>query len=157
MKKFFAYFILVFLAFCLGGVVATKTNSLPPTTVTHIDTIRVDSIIVDTVYKDKVVYDYLPMFVKGDTITDTLTFIDTVFVQIPIQQYIARDTNYYVEVEGYKVKFKRIEFYPTYQPKIEIVQNSNRWSLGVQTGYGMGKNGLQPYIGVGLSYNFITW
>lgn len=154
MNKFFAFIILLFLAFCLGGVVATKTNSLPPTTVTHIDTIRVDSIIVDTVYKDKVVYDYLPMFVKGDTITDTLTFIDTVFVQIPIQQYIARDTNYYVEVEGYKVKFKKIEFYPDVEI---VVEDKDRWSLGVQTGYGMGKNGLQPYIGVGLSYNFITW
>lgn len=156
MEKFFAYFILVFLAFCLGGLVATKTESLSsstPTTTNHTDTIRIDSIIVDTIYQESVVYDYLPMYVKGDTIR----LVDTVYVQIPIETYIARDSNYYVEAEGYKVKFKRIEFYPTYQPKIEIVQNSNRWSLGVQTGYGMGKNGLQPYIGVGLSYNFITW
>ena len=32
-----------------------------------------------------------------------------------------------------------------------------KWSIGIQTGYGIGKNGLGPYIGIGLSYNLIRF
>ncbi|MEG2121065.1 MAG: hypothetical protein RRZ64_03290, partial [Rikenellaceae bacterium] len=32
-----------------------------------------------------------------------------------------------------------------------------RWGIGLQVGYGIGTNGLQPYLGVGLSYNVIRF
>lgn len=44
--------------------------------------------------------------------------------------------------------------------QIEIVTNTqsvyihpSRWSIGIQAGYGYGKNGAQPYAGIGIQYD----
>ena len=37
------------------------------------------------------------------------------------------------------------------------VIKKTRWGLGVHAGVGAGKGGLTPYVGVGVSYNIISW
>lgn len=39
-----------------------------------------------------------------------------------------------------------------YQTKVVYVEPS-RWSIGIQAGYGASKDGLTPYLGIGVQYN----
>ena len=50
----------------------------------------------------------------------------------------------------------------TYQTNMVITKEipvikKTRWGLGVQAGVGAGKGGLTPYVGVGVSYNLLSW
>ena len=121
------------------------------------------------------------------TITDTLvltdtiikmqpkpykvTIIDTIYLpQQPQQPQIDtlirqevtyKDSTYTAVIGGIEPYLKSIEIYP----KTIYVNNNttttikvrSRFGLGVQAGYGYGRNGLQPYIGVGVQYNLIQW
>ena len=121
------------------------------------------------------------------TITDTLvltdtiikfqpkpykvTIIDTIYLpQTPQQPQIDtlirqevtyKDSTYTAVVGGIEPYLKSIEIYP----KTIYVNNNttttikvrSRFGLGVQAGYGYGRNGLQPYVGVGVQYNFFQW
>lgn len=121
------------------------------------------------------------------TITDTLvltdtiikfkpkpckvTIIDTIYLpqqpqqpQIDTlirQEVIYKDSTYMAVVGGIEPYLKSIEIYP----KTIYVNNNttttikvrSRFGLGVQVGYGLSRNGLLPYVGVGVQYNFIQW
>ena len=89
---------------------------------------------------------------------------DSAAVEIPISRYVAeRDSLYRVVAEGYAVDFKEITVYPqtvTICNTLEV-RKPTRWGIGVHAGYGVTLNHntvqLAPYIGVGISYNIITW
>ena len=58
----------------------------------------------------------------------------------------------------------RLDSIKTYQTNMVItkeipvqVKVRSRWGLGIQAGYGASKDGLSPYIGVGVSYNVLSW
>lgn len=88
-----------------------------------------------------------PIFVyqKGDTVKE----LDTIYVPLPIQRKIYETDLYRAVVSGYRPNLDSITIYH----KREIVyQKDRRWGLGVIGGYGIGKNGFSPYIGVGLYY-----
>ena len=103
-----------------------------------------------------------------------VTIIDTIYLpqqpQQPQQpQYNTlirqevryKDSTYIAVVGGIEPYLKSIEIYP----KTIYVNNNttttikvrSRFGLGVQAGYGYGRNGLQPYVGVGVQYNFFQW
>lgn len=77
------------------------------------------------------------------------------------QEVIYKDSTYMAVVGGIEPYLKSIEIYP----KTIYVNNNttttikvrSRFGLGLQAGYGLGRNGLQPYIGVGVQYNLIQW
>lgn len=77
------------------------------------------------------------------------------------QEVTYKDSTYTAVVGGIEPYLKSIEIYP----KTIYVNNNttttikvrSHFGLGVQAGYGYGKNGLQPYIGVGVQYNFMQW
>lgn len=88
-----------------------------------------------------------PIFVyqKGDTVKG----LDTIYVPLPIQRKVYETDLYRAVVSGYRPNLDSITIYH----KREIVyQKDRRWGLGVIGGYGIGKNGFSPYIGVGLYY-----
>ena len=121
------------------------------------------------------------------TITDTLvltdtiikfqpkpykvTIIDTIYLpqqpqqpQIDTlirQEVIYKDSTYTAVVGGIEPYLKSIEIYP----KTIYVNNNttttikvrSRFGLGVQVGYGLSRNRLQPYVGIGVQYNLIQW
>ena len=72
-----------------------------------------------------------------------------------------KDSTYTAVVGGIEPYLKSIEIYP----KTIYVNNNttttikvrSRFGLGVQAGYGYGRNGLQPYVGLGVQYNLIQW
>lgn len=83
--------------------------------------------------------------------TDTVT--DSVEVYVPVRQVEYRDTAYRAWVSGYEVRLDSIEVYR--QTVVLTKYKTKRWGLGVQVGIGF-TGRVQPYIGVGLSYNFFS-
>ena len=77
------------------------------------------------------------------------------------QEVIYKDSTYTAVVGGIEPYLKSIEIYP----KTIYVNNNttttikvrSRFGLGVQVGYGLSRNGLQPYVGIGVQYNLIQW
>ena len=77
------------------------------------------------------------------------------------QEVIYKDSTYMAVVGGIEPYLKSIEIYP----KTIYVNNNttttikvrSRFGLGVQAGYGYGRNGLQPYVGMGVQYTLIQW
>lgn len=119
------------------------------------DTIVQREVVADTIERVKVVYRNLPSVevVRNDTIVVR----DTVRVAVPISRYTFADSLYKCEVEGYEVSLKRMEVYPKTVYRTQVVTKPSRWGIGVQVGYGMSREGVSPYIGVGVSYNLITF
>ena len=84
---------------------------------------------------------------------------DSVDVDIPITQKVySDDSTYTAYISGYNQRLDSLIFHP----KREVVtitkwKPPNRWSIGIQAGYGMSRNGMQPYIGIGVSYNLFSF
>jgi len=133
-----------------------------------VDTVTITEVRIDTVERIRTVTAWLPAADPDDEPMDTIDapcpIQDSVAVQIPISRYVAQeDSLYRVVAEGYAVEFREITVYPktiTEQRYIEVPRRT-RWGIGIQAGYGATITDrnvkLAPYIGVGLSYNIITW
>ena len=107
-----------------------------------------------------------PIYIRSEIIdtikiVDTLRFKDTLY--LPVTQRIYKDSGYTAYVSGYRPSLDSIEVYNKilYRDINTVitppVARPKRFGLGIQTGYGFGANGFQPYIGVGLSYNLIVF
>ena len=106
------------------------------------DTIR-DSIpypVVETIIQE--VPELFPVYItmEGDTIHEP------VYVPVTISQKEYQTEDYHAWVSGYKPSLDSIWVYPE---KIIIKEKPRRWGIGVIAGYGIGRNGLSPYVGVG--------
>lgn len=106
------------------------------------DTVR-DSIpmpIYETLIKE--VPEVFPIYVTigGDTIREP------VYIPVPITQKEYQTENYRAWVSGYKPSLDSVWVYP--ETKI-IHEKPRKWGIGVIAGYGIGRNGLSPYVGVG--------
>lgn len=106
------------------------------------DTIR-DSIpypVIETVVQE--VPELFPVYITlaGDTIQEP------VYIPVPIMQKEYQAENYRAWVSGYKPSLDSVWVYPE---KIIIREKPRRWGIGVIAGYGIGHNGLSPYVGVG--------
>lgn len=77
--------------------------------------------------------------------------VDTIYVPIPITQKEYLTDNYHAWVSGYNPSLDSIDVYSktVYVTKKIPVR---RWGLGVISGYGIGRSGLSPYIGLGVYY-----
>lgn len=79
---------------------------------------------------------------------------DSAAVVIPITQKVYGDSTYRAYVSGYRPQLDSIFVFPereviTISPKAKF----KRWGIGIHAGYGIGKDGLSPYVGIGVSYN----
>lgn len=115
-----------------------KTDTL---TITRVDTITQ---VLPEPYK----------VVVRDTIYINDNINGNIFVQ-EIKEY--RDSTYYARVSGINAYLEEIRVYPrtvtNYINTTEKVYiQPPKWSIGLQGGYGITPKGLQPYIGVGISY-----
>lgn len=154
---------LIFGAFLLSLVWRRCADNTEVVTDTIFKVVKVDRPIVreSTVVKYEVVR--LPR--ANDTIcvssrkcisvSDTIK--DSVFVEVPIEQKVYSDSNYTAWVSGYRPRLDSISI--THQEiSYKLVNNSSKGSkrlyLGIQVGYGITPRGMQPYLGLGVSYNF---
>lgn len=84
---------------------------------------------------------------------------DSVSVTIPITQKRYETDEYRAYVSGYRPSLDSLFFnIPT--KTITIQAPPKRWSIGMQVGYGIQLGNtpqLTPYIGIGVSYNFLNF
>lgn len=135
------------------------------TTDTVYDTIQV---FIDTpILRDSMVIRYatvtLPVY---DTIkihhADTL-FSDSVSVTLPITQKVYKDSTYEAWVSGYMPVLDSIRIFQPMTTITNTISNTEiryrrkRWGLGVQVGIGVISGKIDPYVGIGVSYNIFSW
>ena len=146
-------------AFVVGRCTAPK-NEAETQVIEKVDTM----VVRDTIIREKPVYRTEYVFVRDSV---RVQVHDTVFINLPRQLRIYQDSLYRAEVSGVDPTLDRIEVYPQtkYITRTETqtisVTERRRWGIGVQLGYGITKQGASfypgPYIGVGVSYNILTF
>lgn len=135
------------------------------------DTVRVT--LIDTVPyykpvpKDSVIVRYITarLPVAKDTaqnrFADVSKMIDSIQVELPIEQKRYTDSTYTAYISGYKPRLDSIFIYPR-QEVLTITKRAKpkRWSIGIHAGYGAtlkGEPQFSPYIGIGVSYNLFQF
>ena len=112
----------------------------------RVDTIR-DSIpypVYETVIQT--VPELFPVYITlgGDTIREP------VYIPVPITQMEYRTEDYRLSISGYKPNLDYIEIYRKTEQITKVVDR--RFGIGITAGYGIGRNGLSPYVGIGGFY-----
>ena len=143
------------IAFIVGLWLATlicrchhSTESEQPLRDTIVDTIRV----VKPIAKDSLITRYKVVNVERVNIVDSVNTIsevvfDTVMVRLPIESKHYEGESYEAWVSGYEPSLDSINIYNQ-----TIVAKPKRWSIGLQGGVGITPKGVQPYVGVGISF-----
>lgn len=124
------------------------TDGEQPIHDTIVDTIKV----VKPIVRDSVITRYKVVNVERVNYVDSVNTIsevvfDTVMVRLPIESKHYEGENYEAWVSGYEPSLDSINIYNR-----TIVQKPKRWSIGVQGGVGITPKGVQPYVGVGVSF-----
>lgn len=125
--------------------------------------IKVDTLIVrDTIMQ------YKPIFtdkIKVDSVLipvkDTIVIRDSVYISMDREKITWRDSLCEVYASGIMPQVDSVRHFREYQyVTIETaipVKDKSHWGLGINAGYGVGQGGLTPYIGIGVSYNILSW
>ena len=98
-------------------------------------------------------------------VTDTLWKHDTLYVYLEREQIQWQDSLCRVYASGINPQVDSVTHFvqeAIINREISVpVKVKSRWGLGIQVGYGAGINGKQvymtPYVGVGISYNILSW
>ncbi len=81
---------------------------------------------------------------------------DTVQVPLPIEQKMYSSPEYTVWVSGYVPALDSLHLnIPVTERNQYRPAPQRRFSAGIQAGYGITPRGLQPYIGIGVSYRLL--
>ena len=135
-----------------------------PKTVYLTDTIT--NVLYDTVFIDH--FETIKLPVVDSTvyyITDTLTRVDSVFVEVPISVYkfdstFTTDTtrlDLFIQNKGYNVILDtlsyRLEYTPTHQ-KSNYFKEHFKFGLGVGTGFGVFSKKPDVFMNIGFYYCF---
>lgn len=92
-------------------------------------------------------------------VIDTLWMRDTLYLYLEREQIRWVDSLAVVYASGVNPQVDSVIHFTQKQiitTEIPVIKKT-RWGLGIQAGVGAGKGGLTPYIGVGVSYNLISW
>lgn len=123
---------------------------------------------VDTLVIRDTIMSYKPIYmdrVKLDSVlipvVDSVKIHDTTFVYLEREKVTWRDSLCEVYASGImtsvdSVRHFQEDKYITIETQVPVKVRSH-WGLGVNAGCGVGKGGFTPYIGVGISYNLLSW
>ena len=127
---------------------------------------------VDTMYVRDTIVSEKPVFVertKVERVTievrDTIRQNDTLYVYMDREQVVWQDSLSRVYASGILPQVDSVVHYinervVTREVIVPQVKRT-RWGVGINAGYGFGLNAgkvvASPYIGIGVSYNIITW
>ncbi len=145
-----------------------KEVSIKETVTALTDTIRIrDTIEVEKpVYISRTVVDSILVSVEK---IDTVFLKDTLYIQLPREQRHYRKEEYEAWVSGFQPELDSLKLYTDqtlitnqYHHQTQIIekQRQKRFGIGIQVGYGATFNEkfyFSPYVGIGLSYNFLTF
>lgn len=139
------YFTVALIALCIGFCLGRKT--IRPATdkiICRTDTVVVaqpEVMVIRHVATDTV---RLPVIRS-----DTIFMRDSVFVELPRQQAEYCGEGYRAWVSGFR---PRLDSLRLERDVAVVARQSRRWSVGIHAGVGMTPRGVQPYVGVGVSY-----
>lgn len=94
-------------------------------------------------------------------VIDSVKIHDTLFVYLDREQVVWQDSLSVVYASGINPQVDSVKHFIqdrfiTIETQVPVKVRS-RWGLGLQAGMGAGKDGLTPYVGVGLNYNLLSW
>lgn len=94
-------------------------------------------------------------------VTDTIRLRDTLYVFLEREQVRWEDSLAVVYASGIDPQVDSVIHFTRNQiiiKEIPVIQvKKTRWGIGVQAGATAGKDGVIPYVGVGVSYNILSW
>lgn len=157
--------ILALVAFVLSFAAGYKVASSRPVEVVRdtVEVVRVDTIVVE---KPVAVYHRIVDTMRVPVrVCDTIMVRDSVYLELPREQAFYQDISYRAWVSGYRPALDSIEVYQKTRIVTiteKVTEPPRRWGFGVTAGYGatIGADhsvGLAPFVGVGISYNFVNW
>lgn len=115
------------------------------------DTVRVVQPEVMVVKQLPTVAERLPL--AGST--------DSAEVEVPVEQRIYEQPGFRAYVSGHRARLDSIFMAATTREvRVEVAaprRKAPRFSVGIQAGYGLTPQGLQPFIGVGVSVNIASF
>lgn len=125
--------------------------------------IRVDTLFIrDTIKVTEPVYVTRRMVDSALVpVTDTIRLRDTLYVFLEREQIRWEDSLSVVYASGVRPEIDSVIHYAERMvivKEIPVVRvKKTRWGFGIQAGAGATKDGLTPYVGVGVSYNLLSW
>ena len=107
----------------------------------------------------------------GTIRTDTLRITDTIYIRLPIEQRYYTGPHYEAWISGHRPRLDslrirtetlRLTTATTVSHTATAARQSKtgQWGIGIHLGYGMTiapQPQLRPYIGIGISYNILTF
>ncbi len=120
----------------------------------------------DTVYLERYKTVKLPVDTTVYYITDTVTRVDSVFVEIPISKYSVDTTfttdttqlNLSIRNSGYAVTLDTLSYnfkYTPRPPKTNFFKEHFKFGAGVSTGFGVFSKKPDVFLGIGVYYTFL--
>ncbi len=146
----------ILIGFLVGRRCPRKDPGEPPTPKVDTLFIRDTFKVTEPKYITRRVVDSIPY-----PVTETIRMRDTLFVLLERQQVTWEDSLARVYASGIDPHVDSVihfsqEMVITREIPVIYVKKT-RWGIGVQAGAGIGKDGLTPYVGVGVSWNILSW
>ena len=149
-------------ALALAGSYLLGRRSVKPEIVEihRTDTVVVRDTVRETVLVPKIRYltrvDTVLLPVPGDTVK--------VPVLVPISRNVYEGEDYRAVVSGFRASLDTLDIFRKTQTvtntvvqRVEVPGKPKRWGIGVSAGYALTPQGMKPYIGAGVQYNFLSW
>ena len=149
-------------ALALAGSYLLGRRSVKPEIVEihRTDTVVVRDTVRETVLVPKVRYltrvDTVLLKVPGDEVK--------VPVLVPISRKVYEGEDYRAVVSGFRASLDTLDIFRKTQTvtntvvqRVEVPGKPKRWGIGVSAGYALTPQGVKPYIGAGIQYNWVTW
>ena len=154
-----------FIGLVLGCILASALARRCFTPEQNVATVADTLVVRDTIIERRPVY---VTQTKTDTmlvvVRDTTVIHDTTYIVLDREQKYYRGDGYEAWISGYRPQLDSCRVFPETKYVTETVQDMRkptRWGIGLQAGYGVvvssGQIRAFPYIGVGVSYNFIRF
>lgn len=124
------------------------------------DTMWMRDTVRETVLVPKIRYltrvDTVLLLVPGDTVK--------VPVLVPISRNVYEGEDYRAVVSGFRASLDTLDIFRKTQTvtntvvqRVEVPGKPKRWGIGVSAGYALTRQGMKPYIGLGVQYDLISW
>lgn len=85
---------------------------------------------------------------------------DSLTLQLPITQNVYEGEDYTAYVSGYHARLDSIFVYTKCDVITKTIKeppNRKHWHIGITGGYALTPKGMQPYIGVGITYSILSF
>lgn len=160
--KRISYLLICLLGIFIGLLIGQKMSG--PAEIKEIEVSRTDTLTIVTTDTVKIIKPQPYEVVVRDTVylknPQNLQYPQGDILVQEVKTY--KDSSYTATISGINAYLEHIEVYPKtvtkYITTTEFVREKpKKWGIGIQAGYGIGRNGLQPYVGVGVSYNLIRF